>query len=308
MITSSTRRDFLRMAGMGLLGTSLASCGGNGKKETDAEAPSRQQDVFIAGGPRIAMQLYTVRDQIAIDLKGTLHRLAEIGFTHVETAFWPAGITHQRAADHLREAGLTPISSHIEIPGSPEERRKFLEIAKAYGCTRMIWHGWPEDPRYQTVAGTQQLIRLYNDTSQFAQDNGLSFGLHNHWWEFRNRPDGRRVFEYWLENLDQEIFLELDTYWIKVAGDDPAAMIRQAGNRVKFLHIKDGPAKWHENLAEDNPDPMTAVGTGAQNIPSIVAAAQGHVEWLVIEMDKVEGDVFQILEKSLTNLKGFLNA
>jgi hypothetical protein len=64
------------------------------------------------------------------------------------------------------------------------------------------------------------------------------------------------------------------------------------------LHIKDGPAKWNDSLADDNPDPMVAVGKGTQNFPAIVKAANGNTEWMIVEMDKTETDIFQALQDS----------
>jgi len=184
-----------------------------------------------------------------------------------------------------------------------EQQQQMLKIAKAYGAKRMIWHGWPEDKRYSTLEGTKQLAATYNTCHQFAVDNGLQFGLHNHWWEFRNKVGGKYVYEILLAETNPNIFFEIDTYWVKVAGHDPASIINTIGDRVKLLHIKDGPAKWNDQLAVDNPDPMTAVGKGTQNIPSILKAAEKHVEWLVVEMDKTATDVFVALQESLDYLK-----
>jgi sugar phosphate isomerase/epimerase len=64
------------------------------------------------------------------------------------------------------------------------------------------------------------------------------------------------------------------------------------------MHIKDGPAKWNDKLAEDNPDPMTPVGKGTQDFPAIIKAAKNNADWLVIEMDKTEIDVFDALQQS----------
>jgi hypothetical protein len=46
-----------------------------------------------------AVQLYTFRDDIAKDFKGSLKRIADLGIKNVETAFWPANISVQTAAD-----------------------------------------------------------------------------------------------------------------------------------------------------------------------------------------------------------------
>jgi len=280
-----SRRNFLQWTGIGLAGTVI---------------PSSAFSAFTSekwNPAKLSVQLYTVRDQIKTDIPGTLKRVRDIGFNYVETAFWPDGVSVQQAASYLKDAGLSVSSSHIEIPIG-DHKKIFLETAAAYNCKRMIWHGWPEDKRYSSVDGTMELISIYNQAAAFAKSNGLQFGLHNHWWEYRNKVGGRFVYELLLENLDKDIFFEVDTYWVKVAGQDPAAIVKRLGDRAQLMHIKDGPAKWDDNLPKDVPEPMTAVGKGTQNFPDIVKAADGNTEWMVVEMDKTAGDVFVALKES----------
>lgn len=252
----------------------------------------------------IAVQLYTIREAIAVDPVKSLQRLYEIGFRQVETAFWPEGITLQQAAEWLKQSGLKPISAHIEIPQG-DFKKVFIETAKAYDCTNMVWHGWPEDKRYTSEEGVRKLIQLYNEASKFARSNGLTFGLHNHWWEFKNKTNHSFPFDILNQELDPEIFFELDVYWIKVAGMDPASIIQRFGKRVRMLHMKDGPAVYHDSLASDNPDPMTALGKGTLNIPSILAASE-YIKYLVIEMDRTSGDIFIVLKESFDYLSARL--
>jgi len=110
------------------------------------------------------------------------------------------------------------------------------------------------------------------------------------------------VYEVLLERTEPDIFFEIDTYWVKVAGHDPAKVVSDFGKRAQLLHIKDGPAKWNDSLPADNPDPMVAVGKGSQNFPAIVKAANGHTQWMVVEMDKVATDLFTAIQDSYTYL------
>jgi hypothetical protein len=71
------------------------------------------------------------------------------------------------------------------------------------------------------------------------------------------------------------------------------------------LHIKDGPAVWNDQLAIDNPDPMTPVGQGTQNIPAIIDASADHVQWMVVELDKSAIDVFDALKQSFDYMTKF---
>ena len=279
------RRSFLKLSGMGLLASALplgiTSC-------------NRSEAAVL---PRLSMQLYTVRNQIAADLQGTLRRLADIGFSHVETAFWPEGVSHRDGAAYLKEAGLKVSSIHAELPENGE-MNTLLELAEIYQCDRLIWHGWPEDPRYQTVEGTLELASVYNEISGYLNANGLRLGLHNHWWEFRALPYGETPWEILHEELVKEIFFQLDIYWVAVAGLDPTAVIRQMGSRVEMLHVKDGPAN-PDNVSADEPhEPMTAVGKGTLDIPAIMEASTDIAEWMVLEMDEADGDVFHLLEES----------
>lgn len=279
-----TRREFLFLSGSTTLAAALPIA-------------AFSSQAAVAGAPRIAVQLYTIREQIAHDMPGALHRLASLGVKTVETAFWPKGVSVSQAAKALRDAGLSVCSSHIEIPVG-DATAAMLETAEAFGCRRMIWHGWPEDKRYSSVEGTKELIHIYNEAGAFAKSKGLQFGLHNHWWEYRNTVGGRFVFEWLLEGVSPDVFFELDTYWIKVAGHDPAAIISRFGNRAKLLHMKDGPAKYNDALIRDKPDPMVPLGRGAQDVPAIAKAAQGHIDWMVIEMDVVAGDVWRAIGES----------
>jgi sugar phosphate isomerase/epimerase len=285
------RKEFLQAGALGVLGASVIPA-----SLKNITGPQQKKEPA-----KIAVQLYTVRKEIEKDLSGTLRRIADIGFEAVETAFWPKDVTVKQAAQQINGAGLSVCSAHIELPIG-DQRERMLEAAEAFHCKKVIWHGWPEDIRYGSLDGTKQLISLYNEANHFAKSNGLQFGLHNHWWEYRNKVGNRLVYEVLLERVEKDIFFEIDTYWVKVAGLNPASIVRKFGKRAPLLHIKDGPARWNDSLADDNPDPMVAVGKGAQNFPAIVKAAAGNTEWMIVEMDKTEGDVFTALQDSYNYL------
>jgi sugar phosphate isomerase/epimerase len=280
------RRKFLQDTGLFALGASLI--------------PSKVFPGFkhITSEPaKIGLQLYTVRNQIKDNIEDTLHKVADMGFEAVETAFWPDNISVKQAGKNLKDAGLAVSSAHVELPVG-DKRNAMLEIAETFNCKKMIWHGWPEDKRYSSLDGTKELVNIYNEANHFAKSNGLQFGLHNHWWEYRNKINGRFVYEVLLESVEPDIFFEIDTYWVKVAGHDPAEIVAKFGKRAPLLHIKDGPAKWSDSLPADNPDPMVAVGKGTQNFPAIVKAANGNTEWMILEMDKTTTGVFEAIQDS----------
>ena len=202
------RRKFLQDAGLFALGTSLL--------------PSRffSEDVRMTHEPaKIALQLYTVRDQVKDNIADTLRKITEIGFEYVETAFWSDTISVKQAGKYLKDAGLKVSSAHVELPIG-DKKGVMLEIAETFNCKKMIWHGWPEDKRYSSLDGTKELVNIYNEANHFARSNGLQLGLHNHWWEYRNKVDGKFVYEVLLESVEPDIFFEIDTYWVRTVRHD----------------------------------------------------------------------------------------
>jgi sugar phosphate isomerase/epimerase len=238
--------------------------------------------------PRLAMQLWTVRHEIEKDLHGTLQKIKSIGFNAVETAFFPDAITIQQAGKALKNAGLKVSSIHCEMPVG-KQRDVWTELAEVYECNTMIWHGWPENSEYKTMEGIHHLADTYNEANAFAKSKSMRFGLHNHWWEMTPHANGRLPFAILADWIDKDIFYEVDTYWTKVAGQVPASVVNQLANRTRFLHIKDGPGKTPD-------DSMVAVGTGSQDFPAIAKA--GDLEWMVVEFDKCDSDIFEALGKS----------
>lgn len=62
---------------------------------------------------KLALQLYTLCDALAIDYPDILRKIANIGYTHVETAFLPEHITVLQATQMVGDAGLTVCSVHV---------------------------------------------------------------------------------------------------------------------------------------------------------------------------------------------------
>ena len=83
------------------------------------------------------------------------------------------------------------------------------------------------------------LAATLNERAKQAADHGIRVGYHNHWWE----PvpiDGTPALEIFAELLDPEVFLEVDTYWVEVGGGNAVETLGRLGDRVQFIHVKDG--------------------------------------------------------------------
>lgn len=252
--------------------------------------------------PQIGLQLYTLRERMAEDFSGTLRAVADVGFDGVETAFFD--LEAKAAIDarqQLCDLGLRVFSVHADLPlshSSGDKAEAVIRHAEAFNCQRIVWHGWPEDPRYSSIDGVHRLADEYNTANEVAMAHGLQLGLHNHWWEMTPlQPDGQLPFRVLRGRLHPAIFFELDVYWATVAGRNAVNVIHELNLRAPLLHIKDGPAVPGQ--------PMTAVGAGKLDMPAILSAAQDTAEWLIVELDACATDMLTAVRESYAYLKAF---
>ena len=307
-----SRRKFIGTTGLGAMSVLagaplLSSCGAKEKAKEEVVQAAVKEPIHT-----ISCQMYTFRKEMAEDLGGTIERIAGTGLKNVETfdfsdaladSFMGAGKTRPAdVAGMLKANGLSVSSMHAELPQG-DQKEKILEMAEAYGSNRVIWHGWPEDPRYQSEDGIKELAEVYNESNEFLKLNGLTFGLHNHWWELRPDGNGGYPLQTLMNYIDKDIFLEIDTYWVKTAQQDPAEIIRKYGKRVQLMHIKDGQAPWKEDLASQPHDPMVPLGKGVMDFRAITEACGDDPKWYVIELDESAIDVFQAVKESVDYLQ-----
>ncbi|TSD12651.1 sugar phosphate isomerase/epimerase [Curtobacterium sp. KBS0715] len=241
----------------------------------------------------LSVQLYTVRDALSADLPGTLQRIADIGYTNVEAFGFVDNADELAAA--LRDAGLAAPSGHARLLDAGEQ-----DLERIFHASTTLGFGTLIDPhidesRWTTREDVEAIARELSALAPRAADHGLVLGYHNHAFEFSNRIDGVSAYEVFADALSDEVVLELDTYWVQVGGDDPVAVIGKYGDKVQFLHVKDGDGS-HDDKQQ------VAVGNGIMPIREIIAAAPDALH--VVELDDHEGDVFQAVADSYTFLEG----
>ena len=236
-----------------------------------------------------SLQLYTLRNAISEDLPGTIKRVAEIGYTQVEPYNFVATAKELGAA--LKENGLTAPSGHA--PLMSQDQDEIFAAAKELGITTVIDPYLPAE-HWQNAEDIQATAAKLNAAAKKGAEYGIRVGYHNHAWELESSIEGRTALEYFESLLDPELVLEVDTYWAAVGGQDPVELLQRLGDRVKFIHIKDGP------LNKDNKAQQPA-GQGKVPVLDVIAAAKS-LEVGVVEFDDYSGDIFEGINESLSFL------
>lgn len=234
----------------------------------------------------ISIQLYTLREHTATDMRGVLERVAKIGYVGVE----PAGLGGLPAADFasiVTDLGMRVSSTHTQGRVDGDDLERIADEAAAIGAPYMVVPFLPPE-KFTEADAVRRLAARLGAAVEAAESRGMQLGYHNHWFEFVHL-DGRTAFDVFVEALDPRVVLEVDVYWAQTGGVDPAALVRELGPRAPLLHVKDGPCT--------EGDAMVAVGDGEVDMPAVLGANDA-VEWHIVELDRCDSDMWQAVERS----------
>lgn len=236
-----------------------------------------------------SVQLYTLRDFVALDLDSTLERVAEIGFTQVE----PYGFV-DRADEYaalLPKYGLTAPTGHAAFIG--KDATPILEAAKKLGIETLIDpYTLPEE--WKDVARIDYFAEELNRIAEQAKEYGITIAYHNHYWELAERVGEQIAFDYFISKLNSDVVIELDTYWCEVGGVNAPEYLKKHGTRIVALHIKDG-------TKDGNRENQCPAGTGEVPVKEILAAAPHALP--VVEFDQYQGDLYAGIAQSLAYIE-----
>ena len=217
----------------------ISSCGTNPKVEE-------------AGQKEISLQLYSLRAEIGVDYDAVIKMVGEMGYTSVEAAGYDNGAFYGRMASEFRQdvenAGMRVLSSHTTKPLTEQELKSkdFSESLSWWdGCIAAhkeagaLYIVAPSMSVPKTLEALQTYCDYYNEIGKRCKAAGLSFGYHNHSFEFVE-IEGLKMYDYLLEHTQPEfVFFQMDVYWAVFAQQSPVEYFKKYPGRFEVLHIKD---------------------------------------------------------------------
>ncbi|GAA3482574.1 sugar phosphate isomerase/epimerase [Streptomyces yanii] len=260
---NGTRRAFLGTA----LG--VAAAAGVGTAPAAATESGRSRPIPPSG---IGMHLYTMRTPLATDFRGTLERLAEIGYATVGVS----GRHGNSAADIRRmldETRLKAVLEHVAYDivkgaGLPQA----LEDVHTLGGKWIVVPSLPGS--LHSPAGYREAAREFNKAGLAARESGLKLLYHNHGTDHQV-VNGVSLYDILLAETDPELVgFELDLYWAANGGASaPGEMFVRHPRRFPALHVKD--------MAPNGS--FADVGSGVLDFPAMFDTARrgGVKQWLV---------------------------
>jgi sugar phosphate isomerase/epimerase len=247
-------------------------------------APLPPEVKTVLNGP-VGLQLWSLRVDLPKDVPGTLQRLRGLGIRHVEAAGLPKGTTALAFRKALDAASLVCRSAHMPFERLRDDSAGAVKEAKALGCLFVVCPWIPHDKAGFTADDAAKAADVFNKTSQVAKAEGLRLGYHAHGYEFLPGAGGT-LFDALVKNTDPAVGIEVDIFWAKAGGVDPAKLIESLHGRVPLIHIKD--MKKGLELPPGSSgapeDSDVAAGQGQLDLPAIFRAAiKSGVEFYYIE-------------------------
>ncbi len=239
----------------------------------------------------VAVQLYSLREEAAADFGAVIDHVGRMGAVGVELAGFH-GMAPAEVRSRLDAAGLVAASSHVGDP-SPDALARTLDDLLAVGCTTAVLAFLPP-AAFTDADAVARSAETINAAAAAAHSRGMTFGYHNHFWELQSMIADRPALLDLFDRLDPAVVAELDIYWTRVGGADPAAVIGALDGRVRLLHVKDGPA-------DDPKAPMVAVGSGVVDVAGALRASDA-VAWHIVELDRCATDMATAVHDSITFL------
>lgn len=245
----------------------------------------------------VGLELYSVRNELAKDLMGTVRAVAQMGYEGVEFYApyfeWTPDYAKQ-VRKLLDELKMRCYSTHNSARSfTAENLPRAIELNQIIGSKFIVM---ASAGRVETLDGWKAVADTLTTAADKLRPLGLRAGFHNHATEWKP-IDGVRPIDVLSTNTPKDFALQLDVGTCLEAGEDPVAFIKAHPGRVPSLHLKD----WSPDREKGY---RVLLGEGVAPWKQIFEAAEssGGVEYYLVEQ---EGSRFPAIETAQKCLETF---
>ncbi len=279
----STRRDFLRSTAMVAAGLAVGA-------KLPSLALGADEPAKPAKKIPIALELYSLRNELKADFEGVIKQVGKMGYEGVEFAgYYNWDMKAKDLRKLLDDNGLKCCGTHtalITLQG--ENLAKTIALHKELGNSFLIC------PSLQAKTGEEwaNLGKRFKELAGRLKEHGMFTGYHAHGGDFK-KFDGKTSWEIFFDNAGPDVIHQVDIGNTLGGGGDPLAMIKKYPGQTKSLHMK-----------EHGAGPEAAIGEGKVEWKPIIEACQtiGGTEWYVIEHETSKEPLVTV-KRCLDNLK-----
>ncbi len=282
---TTTRRSFLKAGGLSLAAAAIGS-----------------HKLFAATYPGIYMgiQLYTVRDDMEKDPSGTLKQLSDMGYRYVEHANYHNrkfyGYAPAEFKKLLEESHLKMPSGHVVMTPADYDyvRKDFSDNWKhtvedaATAGQQFLVSPWLDESLRKNMSDFKAYMDVFNKSGELCRKSGMTFGYHNHDFEFDTKLDGKVLYDLIMEYTDPSLVAQqLDMGNLYNGGAKAIDIVKKYPGRFELMHVKDEiPSTNKEEKYES-----TILGKGIVGTRQVcdLGRKSGGTRYFIIEQESYQG-------------------
>ena len=271
---STDRRNFLKTTSLALAGTAIGL---------------HKMPLGVGNYPatHLGLQLWSIRDAMAIDAASAITALGQMGYREVEGFGYKEGkmfgLPIKDYAKLLKDNGMSTPSCHHPVTLKDWDGKSISDSVKraiddmvSIGQRYVInpWMGDDDRPRIV------ELVKAFNATGEYCRKAGVKFGYHNHNFEYEQHgPDGRLLIEWLLHETDPKLVtMEMDMYWVAFAKHNPLDWFKLYPGRWELCHVKDMAATEKRETIE--------VGAGTIDFSTIFKqSSNAGLKYYIVELE-----------------------
>lgn len=263
-----------------LLGAGATLLAGCGSPDAPAAAPMP-----------IGVQLYSLRDLFSKDQYTVLQRLSEMGVRELEFAGL-YGAKPEAIREAMDQHAMTAPACHFQLDTLVNELPTAIRETKTLGASYVVLP-YVQADRRKNMADWRSVFQAMSSVADRLADEGLKFAYHAHDFEFAE-VDGEIPFDAMLaETRPDRVLIEMDFYWMAVAGRRPEDVFEAYPGRVQLAHLKD--------IMPDGS--MANVGEGVLDFRELITKAEASgLQHGFIERDDLKAPYYDGLQTSIDHL------
>jgi len=223
MDKGQTRRDVLRLAGMGVIAAGLKPAMGAeqiGASTTPSVPAKTGKEKFNLGLASYTFRKFPTEQAIAMTKRLGLKFISFKDF-HMPLNGTPEQI--EKTVAKVKEAGLFLYACGVIYMKTEVEVQQAFDYAKAAGIKMIIGV-----PNYELLGLVEKKVKEYD----------IKVAVHNHGADYKLYPSPASVYER-VKDLDKRIGLCIDVGHTQRAGIDPSEAVEKFADRLLDIHIKD---------------------------------------------------------------------
>ena len=231
----------------------------------------------MSTGQEIGIIMGTARHLMQEDIEEGLIRLKELGIRHIEGA-GARTMGREEYKKLLDKHGFDVVASGVSFERleQPDSIARVIENMKFFEAEYAVCYWIPHQGDDFTFADMDKAVTVFNRAGKQLADAGIALVYHPHGYEFRPYDGPGSLFDYMMEKTDPRyINFQMDVFWIRNPGQDPAALLRKYPGRFPLTHLKDRMIGSIDNQhGRQDRERNVVLGLGDVNIAEVMKAAR----------------------------------